>query len=42
MAKLATANAPASATGIHDLYVVFEAPPTGTSSLGNFNWFQFK
>ena len=37
----ATANAPASATGVHDLYVVFKAPPSGTSSLGNFNWFQF-
>jgi glucosylceramidase len=37
-----TAAAPASsATGIHDLYVVFKAPPSGTSSLGNFNWFQF-
>ncbi len=37
----ATAAAPASATGVHDLYVVFKAPPSGTSSLGNFNWFQF-
>jgi glucosylceramidase len=37
-----TATAPAgSATGVHDLYVVFKAPPSGTSSLGNFNWFQF-
>ncbi len=36
-----TANAPASATGVHDLYVVFKAPLSGTSSLGNFNWFQF-
>jgi len=37
-----TAAAPASsATGVHDLYVVFKAPPSGTSSLGNFNWFQF-
>ncbi len=36
-----TAAAPASATGIHDLYVVFKAAPGGTSSLGNFNWFQF-
>jgi glucosylceramidase len=36
-----TANASASATGVHDLYVVFKAPPSGTSSLGNFNWFQF-
>ena len=31
----------ASASGVHDLYVVFKAPPSGTSSLGNFNWFQF-
>jgi hypothetical protein len=30
-----------SATGIHDLYVVFKAPPSGTSKLGNLNWFQF-
>lgn len=37
-----TANAPTnSATGVHDLYVVFKAPLSGTSSLGNFNWFQF-
>lgn len=36
-----TAPAPASASGVHDLYVVFKAPPSGTSSLGNFNWFQF-
>jgi hypothetical protein len=30
-----------SATGTHDLYVVFKAPLTGTGSLGNLNWFQF-
>jgi hypothetical protein len=38
-----TSTAPAtSATGIHDLYVVFRAAPGGgTSSLGNLNWFQF-
>jgi glucosylceramidase len=36
-----TVAAPAAATGVHDLYVVFKAPPSGTSSLGNFNWFQF-
>jgi glucosylceramidase len=36
-----TAAASASATGVHDLYVVFKSPPSGTSSLGNFNWFQF-
>jgi len=37
-----TATVPASsATGVHDLYVVFNAPPSGTSSLGNLNWFQF-
>ena len=36
-----TAATPASATGVHDLYVVFKAPPSSTSSLGNFNWFQF-
>jgi len=27
--------------GVHDLYVVFKAPPSGTSALGNLNWFQF-
>ncbi|HWW16335.1 MAG TPA: carbohydrate-binding protein [Candidatus Dormibacteraeota bacterium] len=36
-----TASASASASGAHDLYVVFKAPPSGTSSLGNLNWFQF-
>jgi len=29
------------ASGVHDLYVVFKAPTSGTTSLGNFNWFQF-
>jgi glucosylceramidase len=28
-------------TGIHDLYVVFKAPASGSASLGNLNWFQF-
>jgi glucosylceramidase len=39
-----TAIAPASsAAGIHDLYVVFRvASGSGTSNLGNLNWFQFK
>jgi len=33
-----TASVPANpATGVHDLYVVFKAPLSGTSSLGNFN-----
>jgi glucosylceramidase len=37
-----TVNASAgSASGIHDLYVVFKASPSGTTSLGNVNWFQF-
>jgi glucosylceramidase len=36
-----TATAPVSATGVHDVYIVFKAPLSGTSSLGNFNWFQF-
>jgi glucosylceramidase len=36
-----TTSAPASASGVHDLYVVFKAAPSGTSSLGNLNWFQF-
>jgi glucosylceramidase len=37
-----TVNAPAgSASGVHDLYVVFKAAPAGTTSLGNLNWFQF-
>jgi O-glycosyl hydrolase len=29
------------ASGVHDVYVVFKAPASGTTSLGNFNWFQF-
>ena len=29
------------ASGVHDLYVVFRAPASGTTSLGNLNWFQF-
>jgi glucosylceramidase len=29
------------ASGVHDLYLVFKAPATGTTSLGNLNWFQF-
>jgi glucosylceramidase len=29
------------ASGNHDLYVVFRAPASGTTSLGNLNWFQF-
>jgi glucosylceramidase len=38
-----TISAPAaSATGVHDLYVVFKAGPAGTSALGNLNWFQFQ
>jgi len=37
-----TANAPANgASSVHDLYVVFQAAPGGTTSLGNLNWFQF-
>jgi glucosylceramidase len=36
-----TVNAPAnSASGVHDLYVVFNAGPSGPTSLGNLNWFQ--
>src|SRR5512133_600320 len=38
-----TINANASsASGIHDLYVIFTAEPGGSSSLGNLNWFQFQ
>jgi glucosylceramidase len=29
------------ASGVHDLCVVFNAPASGTTSLGNINWFQF-
>jgi hypothetical protein len=36
-----TVNAPASASGVHDLYVVFKAGPGGASALGNLNWFKF-
>jgi hypothetical protein len=38
------ATTPVSATGasgVHDLYVVFSAPTSGTTGLGNMNWFQF-
>jgi len=35
-----SANA-SGASGVHDLYVVFKAPASGTTSLGNLNWFQF-
>lgn len=37
-----TATATVSgASGIHDLYLVFKAPASGASALGNLNWFQF-
>jgi glucosylceramidase len=37
-----TTTAPVSgASGVHDLYVIFKAPPSGPSALGNLNWFQF-
>ena len=29
------------ASGVHDLYVVFKAPASGKTALGNVNWFQF-
>ena len=29
------------ASGVHNLYVVFNAPASGTTGLGNINWFQF-
>jgi len=35
-----SANA-SGVSGVHDLYVVFKAPASGTTSLGNLNWFQF-
>ena len=35
------ASSVTGASGVHDLYVVFKAPTSGTTSLGNFNWFQF-
>jgi O-glycosyl hydrolase len=28
-------------SGVHDLYVVFKAPASGTTALGNVNWFKF-
>ena len=30
------------ATGVHDLYVVFRSPGSGTTRPGSMNWFQFK
>jgi glucosylceramidase len=35
------ASSVTGASGVHDLYVVFKAPASGTASLGNLNWFQF-
>ena len=35
------ASTVSGASGVHDLYVVFRAPTSGTTSLGNVNWFQF-
>jgi glucosylceramidase len=29
------------ASSVHDLYVVFKAPASGTTALGNVNWFRF-
>jgi glucosylceramidase len=29
------------ASGVHDLFLVFKAAPSGTTSLGNVNWFRF-
>jgi len=34
-------GAASGAAGVHDLYLLFKAPPAGSTSLGNFNWFQF-
>jgi glucosylceramidase len=34
-------NVVAGTTGVHDLYVVFKAPASGTTALGNVNWFKF-
>lgn len=35
------AVAASGASGVHNLYVVFKAPSSGTTGLGNINWFQF-
>jgi glucosylceramidase len=40
--KTVLGTASASAVGVHDLYMVFKAPASGTTSLGNVNWFQFR
>jgi glucosylceramidase len=37
----APVNVVAGTTGVHDLYVVFKAPASGTTALGNVNWFKF-
>jgi beta-glucosidase len=39
--QTASGTASASAVGVHDLYMVFKAPASGSTSLGNVNWFQF-
>jgi O-glycosyl hydrolase len=36
--QLATAS---GASGVHDLFLVFKAAPSGTTGLGNVNWFKF-
>jgi glucosylceramidase len=35
------ASSVTGASGVHDLYVLFKAPASGATSLGNVNWFQF-
>jgi hypothetical protein len=39
--QTAQGTASANVTGVHDLYMVFRAPTSGSTSLGNVNWFQF-
>jgi hypothetical protein len=36
-----TGTVSGAASGIHDLYVVISATNSGTSGVGNLNWFQF-
>lgn len=39
--QTATGTLSGSATGVHDLYLVIKAANSGTSGIGNLNWFQF-
>jgi hypothetical protein len=37
----APVNVSSGTSGVHDLFLVFKAAPSGTTGLGNVNWFKF-